>query len=543
MKTKSLSLIGLSVVLSLVFISLASATISFTDVTGNSQTVKDGTSATISFKVHESGQDNLTNITFNAPLTLTSGSNSIVSQSTVTGAITSLTQNTTSGVMSITFNVPIGKNSGTYTGNLVLSGFYGNATYTNSLPLTVIVNKELNFCKYSDNGNLDITIEDITVKNGFGSDNEWYPFDEVEVEVLVENNGNEDIKDIVVEWGLYDLDKGSFYKDGEENDFNLNDGDDKTILINLNLDKKITNLKGNNFKVYVWATGEDKEFDSNRTCLQDFESPEIIIDDDFVVLDNIQALEVASCGSSLPITADIWNIGDDDQNDVSVRIINTALGINKDILIGDIDTFEKDRLDITVDLPAKADEKTYVLSLSVLNEDKDLYENSDNDESRTTLSFKLEGNCKEEANKVLISAALESGGNAGEELVVRTTVKNTGTKTASYILNVIKFTSWASSADIDQKQLTLSPGESKDVLMTFNVNKDASGEKSFEIETLSDNKLLVSQPVAVTIEESKSGVFSTGIINKDNWYLWGIGLINLVLIVIIIMVALRVARR
>jgi len=139
---------------------------------------------------------------------------------------------------------------------------------------------------------------------------------------------------------------------------------------------------------------------------------------------------------------------------------------------------------------------------------------------------------------------LVSGGNAGEELVVKATITNTG-DSATFSLNAAGYSTWASSAVLDQTSVVLATGESKDVLFTFNVKNDVSGDQTFDIEVLSDNQLVVKQPVSVLIEKTgtKFPGFSGNIINKNNWYLWGIGILNVVLVIIIIAVAVRVARK
>ena len=54
---------------------------------------------------------------------------------------------------------------------------------------------------------------------------------------------------------------------------------------------------------------------------------------------------------------------------------------------------------------------------------------------------------------------------------------------------------------------------------------------------------MTTQPVSVAIEE-RSGLFGlTGLVTSGNAYLWGIGALNVILVIIIIIVAVRVARR
>ena len=54
---------------------------------------------------------------------------------------------------------------------------------------------------------------------------------------------------------------------------------------------------------------------------------------------------------------------------------------------------------------------------------------------------------------------------------------------------------------------------------------------------------MATQPVSFNIEEKSGGFGITGgAINSDNWYLWGIGALNVILVVIIIIVAIRIAK-
>jgi len=55
------------------------------------------------------------------------------------------------------------------------------------------------------------------------------------------------------------------------------------------------------------------------------------VEEDFVVLSKFQFPESVSCGDEVQIIASVWNIGDSDQDEVSVRIFNTELGITKQI--------------------------------------------------------------------------------------------------------------------------------------------------------------------------------------------------------------------
>jgi len=442
--------------------------------------------------------------------------------------------------------------TGTITGNINVGNTADatDETLAFSVPLTASTSNtpsDITACSTTTDhdGDLDLRIRDINTIKGFGDDdNFWYPLDEVEVEIKVENNGDDKIKNIEVEWGLYDVTNDDWVIDDKENDFSLKSGKDNTLTIKFKLEQ-VNDFQENDYVFYVWANGEVNDANNTNVCDYDSQDPmEITNDDDFVILYDIQSPETASCGSEIQITADVMNLGDTQQDEVSVVISNTELGINKVIDIGDINDFDSEILDTFIEIPSDAEEKTYFLIARVYDDNHDIYETSENnDKSEFSISLKI--NSCSVSSSALISASLESGGKAGENLVVKATITNSGTSSATYTINAAGYAEWASSASIDQSIFTLDKGNSKEILITLAVNKDAVGQKQFNIEVISGNKLVATQPVQVEIQKTSSGFAGiTGNVFADgNKYLWGIGILNVILIVFIIIVAIRVARK
>jgi len=554
MKTKILSLLSLSVLALLMFAGMASATVTFLDtsnatITIASANVNVGNTATVSFKANSTSNITLALVPFNTPITMTSGSNTFTSAATVTNAVSSLTANVSSVTMSLTFAVSSEQANGTYNGILNLTA--DSVVYELPIALTVIrpnEPSEISACSLLSgvSGDLDVKIKDINIMSGFGDGSEdfWYPLDEIEVEIEVENNnGDEDMDDIEVKWGLYNVDKDDWVIDDEESDFNLKDGQDETMYITFELEDVDDFEDDDEYIFYVWANGE---LEDTNIAVCDFDSQDIEItnNDDFVILDDITYPSTASCGSEVQITADVWNVGDSDQDEVKVVIFNSELGINKIVEIGDINDFDNEVLDTFVEIPSDVEEKTYAISLKVYDEDNDVYETDENnDESEYIIRITLDS-CSV-SSTALVSANLESGGKAGENLIVKSTIVNSGTSSATYTINAATYAEWANSVSIDQSTFTLDAGNSKEVLLTFDVKEDAEGEKQFNIEVISGNKIVATQSVPVEIQKTSSGFAGiTGNVFEDsNKYLWGIGILNVVLIIFIIIVAVRVARK
>ena len=396
-----------------------------------------------------------------------------------------------------------------------------------------------------NNKDLRLKIKDVNVISGFGKDTDWFPLDEVEVEVEVKNdNNNEKMKNIVVSWGLYNTETGEWYVDDEENDFRLKSNNKKTLTFSFKLDDNIDEFAdGDDYILYVWANAVlDTESGETNIGASTSEKPTIEIENDFVILYNLQDSETASCGTDLQITADVWNIGEDDQTDVYVFLSNQELGISKKIMIGDIDAFDNEKIDTMIKIPQDAEEKTYLLTAQVYDEYDEIFQNTNDDKAESTIHLKVEGNCINEP-KAKVSASLESEATAGKELIVKVTLTNTGVKTSTFKISLSDYINWATLGSIVPEEISLDSGESKDVLITLNVNSDVSGSQNFEVITTEGTKVL-SQPVAVMIEKPVGLAGITGnLISEANWPIWTIGAINIILVFIIILVALKVAKK
>lgn len=538
MKTKTFNLLFASVFALVFLIGFSSATISLTSqVTTLSQS-----SGSFDFTV---SSDQNETIDLSIP-SISDGSGHTIIFSLSSEQITIDTSVEDSVLITVDYVVESGFNfqfEKTYTAKL-------NATGSVSGEATKAFNFEgSSFCEFSNQGNLKVTVKDIKVtSDSFGKDNKWFVFDTVEVKVEIRNSGREDIEDVVLEWGLYNTQSKKWTIEvDEEDEFDIDKGDRESITIKFKLDdsmdEDLEDLSKGKYIFYVRATGEiaDGTHEGESTCASDSEEGELMLEKNFVVLYNLKAPEVSQCGSEAHISGDVWNIGSKDQEDIYLKIYNRELGIDEEIQIGDLDSFESTDFDLILQLPEDIVEKAYYLTITVYNEDNKVYKNKDDKESKSSLQLNVQGNCA--VAKASVTAVLESGGQAGKEMIVKATIKNTGKKTSSYSLNVGGYTGWASSATLDKSSLTLNAGQSEDVLLTFNVKRDALGNNLFTLDVLSGNELIVSQPVQVEITKKKFSLFGGNLFSGENKYVWGIGLLNLILIILIIVIAIRISRR
>ncbi|MDD5191547.1 MAG: putative S-layer protein [Candidatus Nanoarchaeia archaeon] len=430
---------------------------------------------------------------------------------------------------------------GTHPVNTIITATNGTDSSTKTLTLEAAKS----FCEFGDKGDLDIKGVDFTV-DGFGDDNEWYLTDEVTVDVDVKNTGDDDVDNVVLAWQLFDKDTGEIIIDDEENDIDIKDGDTETFTFTFTVDPDDfdSDTVGDKFAFMVKAYSDDQGEDLQ--CGSKEENVKLMIDNDFVILTNIQFTETAPCGEISELTAEIWNIGDDDQQDVSVRVVNTELGINELVDAGDIDSLESKKLRADIKIPANAKEKSYDLKLAVLDEDSDVFENDNNDASEYNLILKVEGNCQTTTSgaSALISAELDPetpSAVPGKQVIINANLKNAGTSETTYTLSVIGNSEWSSLSAIDPQTITLAAGESKDVSIYLDIDDDATGEKEFTIRASYDGKT-TEQKVALALESGASqDVILTHL--KNNWFIYVIVIVNIILIIAIIMVVKSMVSR
>lgn len=418
------------------------------------------------------------------------------------------------------------------------------------------------FCEAAEiGGNLDI--RDISIDNqGEGKDNEWQILDTIEIEVEVENNGNEDVKDVFVELGLFDGDGNDV-----TSDIDFDNSDEEQIDVGrLNEDDKETavftfkvpaDFEDGNYKLAIKAysddLGEDTECTDTSSDLSDTIFEKISVDresdsEKFISFQNVVLTpSQATCGEIITLTADVYNIGDEDQDQVKVSLISSELGINQFVEIrNDLDQGDKETVTFEFQVPNNLANTNYYLNL-LADYDYNNGNYRETSDEPTKVGGLLISGCSGggvvTGNIASINAVLDSEAVAGEELVVRASITSLKDETTTFVISALDYEDWSTLSDISERIITLDAGESQDVTLKFNVDADVSGEKSFLIEVRAGDQVQTRE-VAVNISGGTTGgITGFAALGEGNSLIWVIGIINVVLIVLIIVVAVRISRR
>lgn len=411
--------------------------------------------------------------------------------------------------------------------------------------------EETGFCSSENTAKISLEIEDIKVVSGFGDEDEyWYLMDEIEFELTIEPS-DYDIEDVEVEWELYST-SGKKVDSGDFSVSDIDEGDDETVTFTIKLDSKIDEFDSENAVLYIRAIGniddKDSAYDGDESCDWVKEEVEVNTQDNFVVVSDLMANDeeieedayhIISCGQSITLSGDVWNIGEDDQDDVSVELYSKNLGVDEAIEFNSIDAFDSDKFSYTFEIPENLEAGTHSLTIEVRDEDNDVFENDEDDKAVFTILFKLEDSCLVEDPTV--TAELIGDSYAGKYVVVKAYVRNNNNKESTFVVTADGFESWAKLSNVEPRTFTLGAGEATEVELTFVPNKDSLGEYSFNIQLLMDGKDAISQPASINVQKSTFNI--KDYMTKENLQIAGIVLLNLILLIAIIIVARKILRK
>jgi len=482
----------------------------------------------------------------NLPITFT------VTGSEVAGNV--LTTSGTTSAMTVATNVDYSelKIGNSYTGNILIKQ---QSPGTDSI--TIPVEFVSSFCTTGEKGgNLEIT--DFKLNNNDGDNDEWSPLDEIELKIEVSNNGNDKIKDVIVEIGLFNSNGKNVIKDMEDLDNkkiklgSIKDDDEDTAIFNF---KVPTDFEEDNYrlvvKTYSDDLNEDKECSSKVTDFDanDFyESIDGVREEDekkHIIFSNIEVSpNPVQCGEKVQITGEIFNIGDEDYEDqVRVTLFSEGLKLNSEKIVReDFSQGDSKLIDFEFDVPEGIQEKLYNLEFRTYydyDKNSDKYDLTSGD--KFVSSLRVAGNCNVQNVNVAISADLNPETPEvvpGKGLIIDAKLRNTGDAQTTYLISVLGNSEWSTISSVDPQSVTLNPGESKDVSIALTVNSDVVGDKELLIRAVYNEKV-TEQKVVLTVNDSgKTTANMTPFIEhlKNNWFIYLIIVVNVILIIAIILV-------
>jgi len=405
---------------------------------------------------------------------------------------------------------------------------------------------------------------------------EWRPLDKVELEVEVRfrsGDNNDDI-DGIIETALYDTENQDFIDIGDsdqlEIDFSLDEGEKATETINIELPVEDIEDSSNRYRLYVKAY---EDGDQNVVCsdIVDFDKGDdnayfqdikIKKESSSVVIDEIDVTTPVPCGAEVQVNYRVFNIGSKDEDRAQVYLTNTQLGLDLESEVFQLDEGDSESASFNFIIPTDAKEGSYNLRMYTAFR----YSSStDNFRERSEDFFPdvplvIEGSCSDSENgnggnvngttqqNIQITADLDPEtpeAVAGENVVIKANLLNTGSATTTYSVSVFGNSAWSNVVSVNPQIITLEPGQSRTVDITLSVDDEASGNQEFTIKTTYGTNKSKEQRVELSIVDNGT---STGNLDsvtehfRKNWFIYVIIIVNLILIIAIIAVIRRITR-
>jgi len=424
-----------------------------------------------------------------------------------------------------------------------------SATSDESATGSISIALTKSYCTNGEAGS-NVTISSIDDRSS-GDEWEWAPLKDISIDIDVRNNNQVDSEKITVKLGVYDLTSHKFIElnDGADKEISqsirINEDDEDTFKFKFKLPADIKDDGGRyGLIVKAYVNGKESSNCASRIDSSSYQPITVDFGDKAVLIGNVIIPDFSSCGSTATITGTMYNLDAGDNEKIQVKFYNKELGLDKTYdSLSELDSGDSEDFSISFDVPQGIKEGTYYITA---------YGNYDYSESSTfyresvsqdNILFKVEGNCVV-TPKVTINAALASEAQAGKPLSVKVTITNTDSKSQTLQMLADGYSSWATLTNISESQFTLASGASKDIYYNFVVNSDASGDNQFTIKSVSGSTSIKEQAVSVTIAPAKGGFnFNFGNLGLgNNWYIWAIVALNVVLIIVIIVVAIKLLK-
>lgn len=423
---------------------------------------------------------------------------------------------------------------------------------------TITVQKS--FCANGQVGN-NISISKVRIENkGDGDDDKWEFLDEIEVEVKVNNDNLDEDIDAIVVLGIYDstgtdiADEMMFLDSSDSSDeeieLSIDSNDDATATFVFRVP---ADSESGSYRVAVKAYDDDlgesrscadRSSDLNNNIFESISIREKEDKDDYIAIDDVELPSEATCGETIDVPFSVFNVGKDNEERVRIDITSPGLNLNRMFEItSDFDKGDSEDFFLSFTIPSDAEEKVHTIEFIPSYD----YSSSSGEYRREGNSFKhpLEvfGCSPGSGNVPVISAFLDSQARPGEEMTVRARISNTGSSSQTFVIEASGYQSWAGTPEVNPRILSLPAGQSGESIITMMINEDAKGQQSFTITATADDGREFTQQVQVTLSDSSGPGFSlSGLFGNSN-YIWWLVIVNVILVILIIAVAIKLARR
>lgn len=331
---------------------------------------------------------------------------------------------------------------------------------------------------------------------------EFEPGDIINIKANVENTGDDDIR-TQVEAFLF-TDKGQIANAASETmNIENDDEDDFTLSLKIPLDSRKID-EDDDFTLFVKAFDDDHE---QLNCIQESIAIKIELASHKVVIDPASTKflpSIASCGDAVVANIHVVNIGEKDNDQVTIALSNKEMGINKKSDTFKVEAFsaEEDNDEtrqFTIEIPEDIPAKRYVFTATVSHEGGTNTEQLPLEviNCETTESLLRQG-------EILATVAPTEATFMAKQSTVMSIpvkVKNLVPTKQTFIIAITNIGDFAVSAP---KTMLLNSLQETTTFLDLHINDDAElGTHSGVIEVRLEGTVVASETVAIEIQEEE----------------------------------------
>jgi len=413
--------------------------------------------------------------------------------------------------VTVSVNAPSGIEIGNYLGTITARS--GTAQDTFAIEAKV----QPSICSDGVIGKIRIDIND--PDNG----DDFRPGDTIQVSADVDNDIGDD-DDFVITAVLYDVTDDNEVESVDSDSVSIDDGDSETIDVDLEV--PFSDIKdNNNYKLFVKAYQDGNE---DEHCALDSIDMDLKLEKHEVQVDKFTlAPTQVSCSDTVTAVIGLQNTGSNDEEDVYVTLINTALGLNEQSSTFDLDELggsdDTSTERLTFQIPSDAKDQQYQLTATV-------FYNDGKDSRDKTQTITVKG-CSPSSGKTFdVSTPSSLSVDSGDTLSLPVSITNNGDEKTTLTISAV---SSDGSLSPDSKTVILDPGKSTTVNLALDAKEGISGTKTFTLTTKAGNTVVDSKNLNVNIRSATApitgGTTGTSKVDQKTIF-WIIGDIVLIIV-------------
>ncbi|GEM_PF-950877 len=343
---------------------------------------------------------------------------------------------------------------------------------------------------------------DIDIKEP-GSGDEFKPGEEIPIEVKVSNNGQNSIR---VQTEAFLFSKSRNIQDTASETKTIDEDDDFTFTMSIIMPSDPEDIdEDEDLRLVVKAFDDENE---RRNCAVDTLSIKVELEDEAVAFDTKESRmfpEIAACGDTVKGYVRVRNVGAEDNDHVTISLVNKELGINQKSdtftleKFGDNDRRSTATRQFEIKIPSTAKEKSYPFTAHVEFE---------GGSEEMTLPFQVAA-CQGAKRDDLVTATVfirpleeQMRLNQGSITVVPVQITNVLNERVIYTVSV---TNIVEIGQAGTKTITVNPGQITTAFLDLSINADAEpGLYSGSIVVKQGSRTVGSQTLLVEVKEGQS---------------------------------------